>query len=316
MWARCVCSTGTVSLKTSFLLFVFMFRQILTQSHARVRGLLQSSGGLAARYQSTFKQGAVRHTRRRFSSAGPNEAAGGGAKKSWWVSVEFWGAAGAAAGWGMTGAAIWDASMAGPEIISMNMTSVMLVYSSLFARWAWVVQPRNIALCACHVSNVVAQANQMRRAIEHKLKNGEEDQVKEIGVKAAAFAVTVGGLVVAGPTMQTAVVGANLGPVSAAAGAAAGPFTVHFWAPMSKWLISGASFLDLDRPTEKVSLPQYTALTLTGFFFSRYAMLVTPVNYLLCSVNIALFGSSAWHLGRKINADYIDTKKDAVTGPL
>ena len=216
----------------------------------------------------------------------------------------------------MTGAAIWDASMAGPEIISMNMTSVMLVYSSLFARWAWVVQPRNIALCACHVSNVVAQANQMRRAIEHKLKNGEEDQVKEIGVKAAAFAVTVGGLVVAGPTMQTAVVGANLGPVSAAAGAAAGPFTVHFWAPMSKWLISGASFLDLDRPTEKVSLPQYTALTLTGFFFSRYAMLVTPVNYLLCSVNIALFGSSAWHLGRKINADYIDTKKDAVTGPL
>ena len=109
--------------------------------------------------------------------------------------------------------------MAGPEIISMNMTSVMLVYSSLFARWAWVVQPRNIALCACHVSNVIAQANQMRRAIEHKLENGEEDQVKEIGVKAAAFTATVGGLVIAGPTMQTAVVGANLGPVSAAAGA-------------------------------------------------------------------------------------------------
>ena len=64
--------------------------------------------------------------------------------------------------------------------------------------------------------------------------------------------------------------------------------------------------MDLDRPTDKVSLPQYSALTLTGFFFSRYAMLVTPVNYLLCSVNIALFGSSAWHLGRKIKADYID----------
>ena len=38
-------------------------------------------------------------------------------------------------------------------------------------------------------------------------------------------------------------------------------------------------------------------------------MLVTPVNYLLCSVNIALFGSSAWHLGRKIKADYIDERK-------
>ena len=85
----------------------------------------------------------------------------------------------------------------------------------------------------------------------------------------------------------------------------AGPFTVHFWAPMSKWMISGASFLELDRPTEKISLAQYSALTATGFFFSRYALLVSPINYTLCSVNIALFGSSAWHLGRKIKADYL-----------
>ena len=208
----------------------------------------------------------------------------------------------------MTGAAIWDASTAGPELISMNMTSVMLVYSSLFARWAWVVQPRNIALCACHVSNVIAQTNQMRRAIEFKLEKGEEAEVKEAGTKAAAFAVGTAALIAGGPALQSAIVGANLGPVSAMAAAPAGPFTVHFWAPMSKWLISGASFLDLDRPTENVSLTQYSALTLTGFFFSRYAMLVTPINYLLCSVNIALFASSAWHLGRKIKADYIDGK--------
>jgi len=75
---------------------------------------------------------------------------------------------------------------------------------------------------------------------------------------------------------------------------------------MSKWLISGASFLDLDRPTDKVSLPQYMALTMTGFFFTRYGLLVTPVNYTLTSVNIALFASSGWHLGRKIKADFID----------
>jgi hypothetical protein len=76
---------------------------------------------------------------------------------------------------------------------------------------------------------------------------------------------------------------------------------------MSKWLISGASFLDLHRSTENVSLPQYTALTLTGFFFSRCALLVTPINYMLCIVNVALFlGSSAWHLGRKLKADYVD----------
>ena len=88
-----------------------------------------------------------------------------------------------------------------------------------------------------------------------------------------------------------------------------GPFTVHFWAPMSKWLISGASFMDLYRDTDKISIAQYSALTFTGLFFSRYSLLVTPINYTLCSVNVALFGSSAWHLGRKLNADFIEEKK-------
>ena len=50
---------------------------------------------------------------------------------------------------------------------------------------------------------------------------------------------------------------------------------------MSKWLISGASMMNLNIPTEKISLPQYTALTVTGFFFTRYSLLVSPVNYTL-----------------------------------
>ena len=226
--------------------------------------------------------------------------------KGMWNSAEFWGAAGALAGWGMTGAAIWDASTAGPELISLNMTSVMIVYSSLFCRWAFVVKPQNLLLSACHGSNVIAQCNQMRRAVEYKLSKGETEEVNELGQKAGIFGLGVAGLIATGPMMQSALVGMELGPVSAVADAAAGPFTTHFWAPMSKWLISGASFLDLDRPTDKISLAQYTALTLTGAFFSRYALLVTPVNYTLCSVNIALFGSSAWHLGRKVKADFID----------
>ena len=114
--------------------------------------------------------------------------------KGWWSSAEFWGGCGALAGWGMTGSAIYDASFAGPEVISLTMTPVMIVYSSLFARWAFVVKPQNLLLSACHVSNVVAQLNQMRRAIEHKLANGEQAAVNEIGMKSAAFAVTVGGL--------------------------------------------------------------------------------------------------------------------------
>lgn len=230
------------------------------------------------------------------------------APKGWWSSAEFWGGMGALAGWGMTGAAIYDAQFSGPEKISLTMTPVMIVYSSLFARWAFVVKPQNMMLAACHASNVVAQTNQMRRAIEHKLSLGQDAEVRDIGVKAGAGAAGIAGLVVAGPSLQAAIVGANLGPVSTFAGAAAGPFTVHFWAPMSKWMISGASMFELDRPVEKISLAQYTALTLTGAFFSRYSLLVNPVNYMLCSVNIALFGSSAWHLGRKVKADYVDPK--------
>eukprot|EP00591_Stephanopyxis_turris_P011621 CAMPEP_0195520692 /NCGR_PEP_ID=MMETSP0794_2-20130614/17438_1 /TAXON_ID=515487 /ORGANISM="Stephanopyxis turris, Strain CCMP 815" /LENGTH=264 /DNA_ID=CAMNT_0040650105 /DNA_START=65 /DNA_END=859 /DNA_ORIENTATION=- len=227
-------------------------------------------------------------------------------KKGIFYDVHFWANAGAIAGWGMSGAAIYDAVMSGPENISLNMTGVLLVYSSLFARWAWIVQPRNTLLAACHMTNVVAQGNQMFRAIQHKKDQGKDEEVTEIVKKGAAVIATGGACVAFGPMVQSAIVAANLGGVSNVAGAAAGPFTVHFWAPMSKWLISGASFLDFDRPTELVSLPQYTALTATGFFFTRYALLVVPVNYLLCSVNIALFGSSFYHLSRKIKADYID----------
>ena len=146
----------------------------------------------------------------------------------------------------------------------------------------------------------------MKRAINHKLENGADEEVKDIAMKAAGGAAAVGALIIGGPTIQSAVIAAEIGPLSAMAASPAGPFTVHFWAPMSKWAISGASFLELDRPTDKISLAQYSALTATGLFFSRYALLVTPINYMLCSVNIALFGSSGWHLGRKVKADYID----------
>jgi hypothetical protein len=238
---------------------------------------------------------------RRWKSASAKEESVG-----WWKSPEIWGGLGALAGWGMSGSAIYDAMQQGPEVISLTMTPVLIVYSTLFARWAWVVKPQNLLLCACHVTNVAAQLNQLRRGLEFKIENGEQTQVNDmlqkVGVAGAATAVAVA----AGPRMRTALGSANLGMVSAVAAADAGPFTVHFWAPMSKWFISGASFMDMYRPTDQISLPQYTALTFTGLFFSRYALLVTPINYTLCSVNIALFGSSAWHLGRKVKADFID----------
>jgi hypothetical protein len=224
--------------------------------------------------------------------------------KPYYLDAKFWGFCGAIAGWGMSLAAIKDAATAGVEIISENMTFVLIVYSSLFAWWAFIVSPQNLLLCACHTVNVLAQGNQMRRLLADKAANGKGDEVSAMGVKAACVAAGGAAAIIGGPMVQGAIVGANLGGVSAFAAAKAGPFTVHFWAPMSKWLISGASFFDLNKPTDKISLAQYSALTLTGFFFVPYALLVNPINYVLASVNIALFVSSAWHLGRKLLADY------------
>ncbi|OEU13800.1 hypothetical protein FRACYDRAFT_165105, partial [Fragilariopsis cylindrus CCMP1102] len=85
------------------------------------------------------------------------------------------GAAGAMAAWGMSGAAIYDSVLQGPEVISLTMTPVLIVYSALFARWAWVVKPRNLSLMWCHVANVIAQTNQIRRALEYKVENGEQE---------------------------------------------------------------------------------------------------------------------------------------------
>ncbi|KAI7842054.1 hypothetical protein COHA_004253 [Chlorella ohadii] len=43
------------------------------------------------------------------------------------------------------------------------MTAAMCVYSALFMRFAWAIQPRNYLLFACHFSNECVQLNQMRR---------------------------------------------------------------------------------------------------------------------------------------------------------
>lgn len=285
--------------------------------------VMLSSSRVAASTAASMARSRVVAARRWLSEGGGTAAKETAAKetvvmeaapKGYWHSAQFWGGLGALAGWGMSGAAIYDATLGGPEVISLTMTPVLIVYSALFARWAWIVKPQNLALCACHVTNVLAQGNQLFRALEYKINNGQEEQVTAIGQKAAAGGAVLFGSVLAGPTIRAALTNANLGVVSSIAAADAGPFTVHFWAPMSKWMISGASFMDLYRPTDKISLAQYSALTATGLFFSRYALLVTPINYTLCSVNIALFGSSAWHLSRKVNADYLhlgeDEKKD------
>lgn len=116
----------------------------------------------------------------------------------------------------------------------------------------------------------------------------------------------------------------------------AGPMTIFFWAPTSKWLLSVNNLMDLKKgssklcpivflffflrhtfnflpsiilialDTDKMSLAQQIALTSTGVIWTRYSFVITPVNYNLAIVNAVLGVSSGYHLTRKINNDYIN----------
>jgi len=125
--------------------------------------------------------------------------------------------------------------------------------------------------------------------------------VADLATKGAVGLAVVTTAVLSADKLKAVV--APLGP--AYLSSAGGPFTIHPWPPVTKLMISGASMLELDRPTDKISLSQYAALTLTGAIFSRYGLVVSPINYPLTSVNVLLFFSSFWHLGRKIKADYL-----------
>lgn len=74
-------------------------------------------------------------------------------------TTHFWGPV---ANWGFVLAGLADMKKT-PDMISPNMTSAMCVYSALFMRFAWMVQPRNYLLLACHASNETVQLYQLSR---------------------------------------------------------------------------------------------------------------------------------------------------------
>ena len=73
-------------------------------------------------------------------------------------------------------AALMD-SQKPPEMISGPMTGVLCGYSLLFMRFAWMVQPRNYLLLACHASNEVAQCYQLSRWANYKLSGSSSTPV-------------------------------------------------------------------------------------------------------------------------------------------
>ncbi|XP_044965387.1 mitochondrial pyruvate carrier 4-like isoform X1 [Hordeum vulgare subsp. vulgare] len=126
----------------------------------------------------------------------------------------------------------------------------------------------------------------------------------------------------------------------------AGPKTIHFWAPTFKWGISIANIADFAKPPEKISYPQQvgmsipgtsalvfqttnslvyytilvylhatsvvwcTAVACTGIIWSRYSMVITPKNWNLFSVNVAMAGTGLYQLSRKIRKDYFEDEKE------
>ncbi|OXA37031.1 mitochondrial pyruvate carrier 2 [Folsomia candida] len=80
----------------------------------------------------------------------------------------------------------------------------------------------------------------------------------------------------------------------------AGPKTVFFWCPLFKWGLVMAGIGDLQRPADKISIPQSASLAATGLIWSRYCMVIIPKNYSLMSVNIFVALTGLYQVGRGV----------------
>ena len=86
---------------------------------------------------------------------------------------------------GIVGAGLLDANKP-PENISLNMTSVLAVYSMLFMRFAWMVKPRNYLLLSCHASNEGVQLYQLQRKLAFDAAGGAAGAAGAAGAGGAA----------------------------------------------------------------------------------------------------------------------------------
>ncbi|XP_047065130.1 mitochondrial pyruvate carrier 4-like [Lolium rigidum] len=96
----------------------------------------------------------------------------------------------------------------------------------------------------------------------------------------------------------------------------AGPKTIHFWAPTFKWGISIANVADFAKPTEKISYPQQVVITCTGIIWSRYSTVITPKNWNLFSVSLAMAGTGLYQLSRKIREDCFSDEKEVAAASV
>jgi len=97
------------------------------------------------------------------------------------MSTHFWGPV---ANWGIPIAAIADTKKH-PKFISGKMTVALCLYSLIFMRFAWKVQPRNLLLLACHITNECAQVTQGVRFCKYEYYGGKEQEERELQSQAA-----------------------------------------------------------------------------------------------------------------------------------
>mmetsp|Transcript_6811 Transcript_6811/g.9227 ORF Transcript_6811/g.9227 Transcript_6811/m.9227 type:complete len:109 (+) Transcript_6811:74-400(+) len=86
-------------------------------------------------------------------------------------TTHFWGPV---ANWGFVAAGFADTQKS-PEKISGGMQTALCVYSGLFMRFAWMVQPRNYILLSCHMANEGVQSYNLSRWLNYTY-GGEKEQ--------------------------------------------------------------------------------------------------------------------------------------------
>mmetsp|Transcript_7106 Transcript_7106/g.21445 ORF Transcript_7106/g.21445 Transcript_7106/m.21445 type:complete len:123 (-) Transcript_7106:2627-2995(-) len=82
-------------------------------------------------------------------------------------TTHFWGPV---ANWGFVAAGLVDTQKP-EESVSGPMTGTLCVYSALFMRFAWRVEPRNYILFACHATNECVQMYNFQRWARWSMNN-------------------------------------------------------------------------------------------------------------------------------------------------
>ncbi|KAL1465890.1 hypothetical protein WDU94_005416 [Cyamophila willieti] len=96
--------------------------------------------------------------------------------RNYLASTHFWGPI---ANWGIPIAALADIKK-DPSIISGKMTFALCLYSLVFMRFAWKVQPQNMLLFTCHFTNECAQITQGVRFIKYNFVDSKSDKQAEL----------------------------------------------------------------------------------------------------------------------------------------